>query len=235
MLKITRIILILVFASSAFAQVESKCFQNDGLKDSHILQFAANGGDVVGSYFIERDYDSATTETYDFSGSRAGNSLTVEFPKYEKLSRPPFEVKKAVLTLIRSGDREILRAKFYSAGKPAAYSMLLESCEPSYTALLKIARRVSSAKSAKSATFKVELQSRTERKAFLLNVKKSQIVSVVAPGCGIAFYYPDKTAYEEGAAIDNFEMKSPQSGDYLFVIKPAGKPGKCAVIFKTIN
>ena len=227
--------MILTCGAIVSAQPQSNCFQFGGLKDKHAFRFQADGGDVAGSYSVERDYDAEQTETYDFSGTRTGNNLSVKFSTYAKLQTHPFEIKSAILTLAKSGEAEILKVKFYGKGKSAVYSMDLESCEPSVETLTRAAKRISFAKGANSATVSPKFANQSERKAFLLGARKGQTISVFSPGCGIDFYYPDKTENQE-PGIDTFETeKLPQTGDYLFVISPAGEPGKCSTTFKVTN
>ena len=77
------------------------------------------------------------------------------------------------------------------------------------------------------------MKSKSDRKSFLINLRAGQSLSVEAIGCGISFFYPNKTAYEEGTAIDTWGSTSlPQTGDYLFIISPAGEPGTCSVRFE---
>ena len=228
-------LLILSFGTIVSAQPQTKCFQYGALKDRHIFRFEADGGDVAGSYFIERGYETEQPETYDFNGTRNGNILSIKFPKYAKLQGQPYQINRAVLTLVKSVGAEMLKVKFYGKGKTAVYSIDLESCEPSSATLTKTARRISFAKGATSTTIATEFRNQFQREAFWLGGRKNQTISVEAIGCGISFYYPDKTEYEEGTAIDTFGLKLPQTGDYLFIISPAGEPGKCSVNFKITN
>lgn len=228
-------LLILLCGTIASAQPQSRCFEFGALKDRHLFQFQTDGSDVSGSYFVEREYDVENTETYDFSGTRTGNVLKINFSKYAAMQGHPFEIKNAVLTLVKSGDAEVLKVKFYGKAKTAVYSMDMESCEPGYATLLKQAKRVTFAKGKTSAEFDLTFSAKKERKAFLLGAKKGQTISVESPGCGISFYYPDKTEYEEGTAIDGLEMELPQTGDYLFVIKSEPEPQTCMTKFEVTN
>ena len=58
MLKLLLFILTLTCAAEGFAQPQTKCFRNDGLRDNHIVRFEADGGDVSGSYFVEPGGDA---------------------------------------------------------------------------------------------------------------------------------------------------------------------------------
>ena len=239
MKKILLLILILICAAAVFAQAQTKCFRNDGLKDNHIVRFEADGGDVAGSYFVETDGDAEQTQTFDFSGTRSGNILTVKFAGDAPIGVAPSKTKSLIWTLDQSENGEILRIMFYGknyeTNKNANYSAEFVSCEPDFASLAKGAKRISFAKGAKSASLPLRFKTQSERQAFWLGAQRGQTVSVMSPGCGISVYYPDKTADKEGG-IDNFSLENiRQTGDYLFIISPAGEPGNCATTFEIIN
>ena len=226
----------LICTGGANAQSQSKCFRNDGLRDNHIVRFEADGGDVAGSYFVETDGDAEKTQTFDFSGTRSGNTLTVKFAGAAPPGVAPSKTESSIWTLDQTADGEILRVKFYGknykTNRYANYSTDFVSCSPSYATLAKQAKRVSFAKGAKSADVGVSFKVQSERKVFRLGARQGQTISVMSPGCGISAYYPDKTADQEGG-IDTFSLKNiTQTGDYLFVITPAGEPGDCATTFE---
>lgn len=233
------LLLILICAAGVFAQSQTKCFRNDGLRDNHIVRFEADGSDVAGSYFVETNGDAEQTQTFDFSGTRSGNTLTVKFAGDSPSGVAPSKTKSLIWTLAQSAGGEILRIKFYGknyeTNKYADYTADFVSCEPAYATLAKQAKRVSFAKGAKSAGFALSFKTQSERKVFLLGARKGQTVSVMSPGCGISGFYPDKTADHEGG-IDTFSLENlPQAGDYLFVVSPAGEPGDCATTFEISN
>jgi hypothetical protein len=223
----------------AIANAQSKCFANGGLKDEHRVYLNITGGNVSGEFVIVRDYKDEMRETFMFSGTKTGNNFTVKFAVNKIPESFPPRLQSFIWTLVTAGDKEILRVKLYGknseTGKYSIYTADYDSCEPSYAELFKTAKRVSFAKGASSATMQSSFTSQDERKIFLLNLRKGQKVAVEAIGCGISFYYPDKTAYEEGTAVDMWGSNSlSQSGDYLFIISPAGMPDKCSIIFKTL-
>lgn len=80
------------------------------------------------------------------------NLLSIKFSARKKLPNPPFEINRATLTLLTVNGAGTLRAKFYGAGKTPVYSIDLESCEPSYAALVKNAKCVTFARGASSAS-----------------------------------------------------------------------------------
>lgn len=239
MMKILLPILILICTVEVFAQPQTKCFRNDGLRDNHIIRFEADGGDVAGSYFVESDGNAEQTQTFDFSGTRSGNALTVRFAADAPPGVAPSKTKRLIWTLAQSADGEILRIKFYGknyeTNKNADYLADFVPCEPSFATLAKQAKRILFAKGAKSAAFTLSFKIQSERKAFRLGARKGQTVSVMSPGCRISVYYPDKTADREGG-IDTFSLENvAQTGDYLFVLSPAGEPGDCATTFEISN
>ncbi|HQU84961.1 MAG TPA: hypothetical protein PKY59_17610 [Pyrinomonadaceae bacterium] len=224
------------FCSSVSAQ--SNCFVNGGLKDEHRVYLNISGAKVSGEFIVVRDYNDETRENFIFSGTKSGNNFNVKFAENKIPESFPPRLKSFLWTVVNVGDKEILKIKLYGknseTGKYSVYTADYDSCEPSYSELFKTAKRVSFAKGASSAIEKVAFTAESERKTFLLNLRKGQKLSVEAEGCGISFYYPDKNRYEEGTAIDNWGSDSLlQSGDYLFVISPAGTPGTCSVNFKT--
>ena len=232
-------LLTLILTGCAVAQTETKCFQNAGLKDNHSVSFKIEGAKVSGVFAIERGYDASATEVYEFSGTRAANLLTIRFANNKAPAELPPNMKSFVWTLVKSGDNELLKIKIhgknYETGRYSTYTADYESCEPGRVALTRSATRVQFASGATNATMQVSLTNKSDRKAFLLNMRKGQQPSVEAHGCGISFYYPDGSRYEEGTAIDVLSSGAlPQSGDYLFVISPAGEPGQCSVTF-TVN
>lgn len=238
-MKILLPILILIFTASVFAQAQTKCFRNDGLKDNHIVRFEADGGDVAGSYFVETNGDSENKQVFNFSGTRDGKVLTVRFAGDAPPGVAPSKTKNLIWMLDQSANGEILRIKFYGknyeTNKNANYSADFVSCEPGFAMLAKGAKRISFAKGAKSAAFPLSFKTQSERQAFWLGAHKGQTVSVMSPGCGISAYYPNKTADNEGG-IDTFSLENiAQSGDYLFIIRPAGEPGNCETTFEITN
>ena len=140
-------------------------------------------------------------------------------------------------TLIRSTSGEKLRVtlygKNYNTNKWSNYTVDYTSCKDPYDEATPLAKRVTFLKGTNSWASGISFTSKGEKKVYKLGLRVGQSVSVTAPGCGISFFYPDKTPYEEGTAIDTWgSTKLPQTGDYLFVISPAGEPGTCTLRFE---
>lgn len=224
-----------MFFVAGYSQTQTKCFRNAGLKDEHRINLAIDGRKVSGEFMVARDYSEEQTQIYAFTGTITGGNLTVRFTPKVPDAFPP---KRSTLAwrIVTKGDVQTLRLQLYGrkAGKYAAYTADYESCEPSYSTLRSSAKRVSFAKGSSSVSIPVTLNAMSERRSFLVNLRARQRLSITAVGCGISYFNPDKTPYDEGTAIDTWGSESlPQTGDYLFVISPAGVPGTCNVIFKT--
>jgi len=229
-------ILILVVAGSVEAQ--SKCFVNTGLKDEQRVSYTVNGRDVKGELAVVREYDESKSESYPFTGTVSTTSISVKFAAGKVPDVFPKKGTRMAFNIVKSGDSEILTLKLSTLINDRrwsdVYSAVYESCEPSYGTLAKTAKRISFAKGASSATVPTTFTFQRERKGFLLGLAKGQRFSVTAIGCGISYFNLDKTPSDEGTAIDTWSSESlPQTGDYLFVISPAGELGTCSVVFKT--
>lgn len=237
-MKKALLIMVVILGLAGVSQAQSKCFVNAGLKDEHRITLTIDGRKVTGDFAVVREYDPAQTETYPFTGTKALADLTIRFTSGKIPEALSTKAKYAVWTLVNTGDVEILRVKLYGmkydVGRYEVYTADYESCEPSFSTLEKTAKTVSFLKGAKSATEQVAFTSASERKVFRVDVIKGRRFSVTAPGCGISYFNPDETPYDEDTAIDTLWIESaPLSGYYLFVISPAGEPGTCSVTFKT--
>ena len=243
MFSVIYLICIFLGASSlANGQSVSKCFRADWLQGERAVNLTINGSKVSGTFTVGSGGDDSTRRdaTYEFSGTLRGNTLTVAFAGNRLPDVAPSEMKSLIWTLVKSGDKELLRIKFsgknYETHKYEVRFADFASCDEGYAVLARSAQRVQFATGANSASVPVSFKTKSERKSFLLNLKAGQQIAVEAPGCGISFYYPNKREYEEGTAIDTWSSDGlTQSGDYLFVIKPAPEPGKCSVRFKVTN
>lgn len=222
------------------AQSVSKCFRADWLQGERVIKMTINGSELTGTFSVGSGGGALPDATYKFRGKLAGNALRVAFAGGKAPDVSPSEMRSLTWILSKSAGKETLRIQFsgknYETDKYEVRFVDFESCgDAGYAALADSARRVEFVKGAKSVGFPVAFKMQHERKSFLLNIKAGQRIAIEAPGCGISFYYPDKREGEE-AAIDTWTSDAlTQSGDYLFVIRPAGAPGKCAVNFRVTN
>lgn len=237
-MKILISFLILTTAGFAFAQTESKCFQNQSLQGENSVMFETNGNKIAGMFAVEKSGDSELSKTYEFTGTRAGSVLTVKFHKNELPDVAPSEMKSLNWTVVKTADKEILQIKFYGknydTNKYADYFADFESCEPSYATLTKRAKVVQFAKGKTSATVPVSFKDIDERKVFSINIRKGQTLEIDAANCKISVYQPNGKLYdfvewenEDGSektftssTFDHVMVKPiPQTGNYLVVLR----------------
>ena len=222
----------LALSFSTAAQAQEKCFANDGLKDGHKIQYTVSGKSISGEFKVARDFDTDNAETYPFKGTISGTTLSVKFDGEAPDSLPVSPAAKR-WTLVAGVLRVTLYGKNYVTNKWGNYAADYKSCASDYDTARAIAKRVTFAKGSTFATFPSSFTAKDQKKSFLLGLRKGQRLSVEAIGCGISFFYPNKTPYEEGTAVDTWGSNAlTQTGDYLFVISPAGEPGTCSVKFE---
>ena len=252
-MKITLAFLILTLTSfAAFAQGESKCFQNDSLQGANVVNFTMNGNKVSGTFSVENSGDAESSKTYEFSGTLTGDVLKVQFAGNALPDVTPSEMKSLNWTFQKTADKEILRIKFYGknyeTNRYADYFADFDSCEPSYAALTKTAKAVQFTKGKSSATAPISFKNIAERKVFLVNIRKGQTLQLDAAGCKISVYLPNGKLYdfvewesEDGnektftsSMIDQITIKPiPQTGNYLIVLqKMAEEAQPGSVTFK---
>lgn len=104
------------------------CFQNDGLKLSQRVSFTINGDKIEGT-FESGGYDANTSsETFDFTGTRAGPRLTIKFA-----GKPPYELPPGTKTIIWKLGKNVLEipmfGKNYETNRFAAYTAKFERCK----------------------------------------------------------------------------------------------------------
>ncbi len=168
-MKILLAFLILAVPSFAFARVESRCFQNDTLQGKNSIVFDTNGNKVSGTFSVDKG-DENISKTYEFTGIIAGSILRVKFDRIKFPDVSPSEMKSLDWTLVKVGDQEVLRIKFYGknyeTNKYADYFADFESCEPSYATLAKKAKVVQFAKGKNSQTASISLKVITSERSF---------------------------------------------------------------------
>lgn len=230
--------LLLGVHSLANGQAVTKCFSAQWLQGERVVEFTLKGNKASGTFIVRGD-SIANTGIFKFSGTLAGDTLTVAFDGNYLPDVSPSVMKSLVWTLVKRGNKELLRIKFsgknYETNKYEESFADFEPCDQSYAALSRRAVRVQFARGTNSASYPVVFKTKGESKTFLLNMKAGQQLQVEAHGCTISFFYPNKQEGEEPAIDDLSPDRLTQSGDYLFVISPAPAPGKYSVKFKVTN
>ncbi len=234
-------------ASSAGGQTMSKCFRADWLQGERVVNLSFDGNKVSGTFSVGDGGGAAPSATYKFSGTRRGDTLTVAFAGNRLPDVGPSEMKSLVWTLVRAGGQESLRIKFsgknYDTNKYEESFADFAACaaetgddRESYADLVKTARTVRFARGASSARVRLGslagLQAMTAPATFLINAARAQTLEVVAEGCTIEIYLPNKTLYryvewEAGSektyastGLDKMSIeKLPLTGNYLIVLR----------------
>ncbi len=121
------IVFCLCFAAVSASAQKEYCFQNDGLKLQQKVSLTITGDKVEGT-FESGGYDESTSaETFEFTGSRTGNLLTIRFA-----GKPPYELapgtKRIVWTLGVKALKIPTFGKNYNTGKYATYVAVYEKC-----------------------------------------------------------------------------------------------------------
>ena len=216
--------LFLSCALSAFGGIEELCFKNAGLKDEETVLLKIDESRVTGTYKIMRDYSPDTVETFDFSGTRVGETLKVKF-KGNKLPSP--NMKSLNWVLDDDGSKLTLRIKFngknYETNKFEDMVVEFEACGPSVAELAKKARRVQLDESGRGRQT-VKFAAKDERKALSIEVPKGRALGITAPMLKIEFYYPDQKKHAEDG-MDSFTSdKVAQTGNCLVVLHRYATP-----------
>lgn len=104
------------------------CFKNDGLKVSQTVSFTLTKTKLEGT-FETGGYDRETSaETFEFTGTKAGNLLTIKFAR-----KPPYEIprgtKKIVWTLGSKTLRVPMYGKNYTTMKYSNYTAIFDRCK----------------------------------------------------------------------------------------------------------
>jgi len=243
-MKITLTFLILTLTSfAAFGQRgESKCFLNESLQGENSVTFETNGNEISGTFAVENSGDSELSKTYEFTGTRAGNVLKVKFYEDELPNVAPSVLKSLDWTLLKIDGEEVLRIKFhgknYDTNKFADYDADFESCEPSYAALVKMAKPVRFAKGKTSASPLISFATTNARQVFSINLRKGQTLGIDAPSCRISVRLPNGERYQfvewesddgtkkdyGSTTIDGLSVEPIlQTGIYLVVLQKIGK------------
>lgn len=248
-MKILTVFLILMSASFAFAQSESRCFQNDALKGTQFVNFKTNGKRVSGTFEYENG-ESELAKVYKFGGTMSGEVLSIKFENGELPDVAPSEMRDFNWRLLKSGENEILRIKFYGknyeTNKYADYFADFEPCEVNYGLLERNAQVVRFDKGKTSAEIPLSFKNTTERKVFSLNIQSGPTLTIDAAGSKISVYLPDGKIYEfvewengdertfASSTIDQLIVKPiTQTGNYLVVLsKMADAAQPDSVTFK---
>ena len=232
------IVLALSLASAAAAQETFKCYRLMALKNEDVINLKINGAKVTGEFTVNPDYDESNAAHYPFTGTVAGNVVTVKFTG-KKPDSLPARATTYAWTMGSTATREFLRVKFYGKNyennKYSHYFGEFDSCRPVYGFLAKSPKVVQFAKGQDAATTQVTFPDNKGYRTFSISARRGQTLNISALGCTILVYLPDKKSYEylenpgdpdSGKAslgLDTMDISPlPQTGNYLVALQIAG-------------
>ena len=120
---------ILAAAISASAQ-KNYCFENDGLKVKQIARMIIINNKKIEGTFESGGYDETTSmESFNFTGTKAGNLLTITFDS----GKLPYEVAKGTKRIVWTLGAKALKipiyGKNYDTNKYSTYSASFDICK----------------------------------------------------------------------------------------------------------
>jgi hypothetical protein len=106
------------------------CFEHDGLELQQRASFTINGNKIEGT-FESGGYDKNTSsETFDFTGTRAGRRLTIKFKFRDS---PPYELPPGTKTIIWKLGKDALEIPMFGktrrTNRSSAYTAKFERCK----------------------------------------------------------------------------------------------------------
>lgn len=104
-----------------------RCFKNEGLKQLQTVSFTITGSKVEGTFENSGDDDSNSAETFEFTGTRSGNLLTIKFSGTIPYELPP-RTKKIVWTLGKTTLKIPTYGKNYDTNKFSSYTATYQQC-----------------------------------------------------------------------------------------------------------
>lgn len=121
------ILLLGLSVSTTFAQ-RDYCFKNDGLKNQQTVSFTLTGSKLAGT-FESGGYDTSTSsETFEFTGRKAGSVLTIKFA-----GKPPYELPPGTKTITWTLGAKSLTiptfGKNYNTRKYSTYRAIYNRCK----------------------------------------------------------------------------------------------------------
>ena len=124
------ILFCLCFAVVSASAQKDHCFQNDGLKVRETVSLTITGNKIEGTFESGGYDDNTSAETFDFTGTKTGNLLTIKFE-----GKPPYELppgtKRIVWTLGTKTLKIPTYGKNYNTRKYSTYVASYEKCKKS--------------------------------------------------------------------------------------------------------
>ena len=105
------------------------CFENDGLKLRQIISYTLTGSKIEGT-MESGGYDENTSmETFDFTGTKRGNVLSIKFDDKPPYELPPHVSKNRITWTLGARTLKVpMFGKNYNSGKYSTYSADFSKC-----------------------------------------------------------------------------------------------------------
>jgi len=117
----------MVATVSAVSAQTDLCFKNEGLKELHTVSFTITGNKLEGVFEVSNGDVNTSAETFEFTGTKTGNLLTIRFQGTVPYERPP-RATKIVWTLGKDTLKIPTFGKNYQTNKYSAYTAAYERC-----------------------------------------------------------------------------------------------------------
>jgi hypothetical protein len=129
MKKIIGVILFsLILAVGSVSAQKDYCFKNIGLKVTLIVSFTLTGNKIEGTMGSGGDDETTSAETFEFTGTKTGNILTVKFA-----GKAPYELAPGTNKIVWAFSPAVLKVpmygKNYNTRKYSAYTVSFGKCK----------------------------------------------------------------------------------------------------------
>ena len=121
--------LCLLACSAPFALAGTNyCFEHDGLEFHQNVSFTINGNKIEGTMESGGYAVATSSETFDFTGKRAGRRLTIKFDGNFPYELPP-GTKTTIWTLSKDALEIPMFGKTRRTNRSSAYTAKFERCK----------------------------------------------------------------------------------------------------------
>ena len=122
------VLLLLFFTVGTTTAQKDYCFENDGLKVKQTITMTITGAKIEGTMESGGYETTNSAETFDFTGTKKGSSVTIKFA-----GKPPYELapgtKRIVWPLTTKSLKVPTYGKNYNTGKYSAYVATFAKCK----------------------------------------------------------------------------------------------------------
>lgn len=118
----------MIFGVATASAQKNYCFQNEGLKVQQKVDLTITGNKVEGTFETGGYEETASAETFDFTGIKTGNQLTIKFA-----GKPPYELPPGTKRIVWIFGNNALKipiyGKNYDTKKYSVYAERFDKCK----------------------------------------------------------------------------------------------------------